>query len=340
VGVVVKLNILEEFPEELLHINVKEVHELLNGPTLFHLKGERDDALFLSTLLHANEITSFLMLQKLIKKYANKPLPRDLIIFIGNTYAASEGMRHLPGQADYNRIWEPGDLPENTMAMDIINYAKSQKIFASIDIHNNTGKNPHYGCVNSLDKKFINLASHFGEHTVYFTEPHNVQSLAFSKFCASTTIEAGLPGAQLGIDASLEYVDKIFNMENLEINSNRAEIEIYHTLARMKVSQNARIDFEDDLESDADLSFVSNLDSRNFEIVKRGSHLGFAKDLSLLWVEDNNGKDITDQFFELNGNEILTKRVFIPSMFTRDVYVMKEDCLGYIMEIVTPTYHS
>jgi hypothetical protein len=27
-------------------------------------------------------------------------------------------------------------------------------------------------------------------------------------------------------------------------------------------------------------------------------------------------------------------------MFTKDVYIMKEDCLGYIMEIITPTYHS
>ncbi len=335
-----KLNICEEFPAELLEINVKEVHDILGGPTLFHLKGRRKDPLFLSTLLHANETTSFLMLQKLIKKYEGKELPRDLIIFIGNTYAAAEGMRHLPGQADYNRIWEDGERAENKLALDVIDYAKSANLFASIDVHNNTGKNPHYGCVNSTKEEFLALASHFGDHTVYFTEPHNVQSMAFSKFCTSVTIEAGLPGKPEGTKKSLEFVDKIFNLDQLEKNPEREVNEVYHTLARMKVSDKARIDFEDDLESEADISFVSNLDSRNFEIIKKGSHIGFTKDISLLWVEDNHGNDITDHFFEVVDGDIRNKRVFIPSMFTKDVYVMKEDCLGYVMEIIVPTHNS
>ncbi len=331
-----KLNILTEFPEELLHISVKEIHELLEGPTLFHLKGKRDDALFLSTLLHANETTSFYMLQELIAKYKNRELPRDLIIFIGNTFAAAEGMRHLPGQADFNRIWEEGDAPENKLALDVIEYAKAQNIFASIDVHNNTGKNPHYGCVNVVDNRFLDLASHFGKHTVFFTEPHNVQSMAFSKFCTSITIECGLPGEKKGIDASFKFVDEVFNLDSLEANPKRENPVVFHTMARLKVSQAARVDFEDNPESEADLSFVSNIDSRNFEVVHKNSHIGYAKDLKLIWIEDNSGKDITDHFLRIVDGELLTTRVFIPSMFTKDVYVMKEDCLGYIMELMVP----
>ncbi len=335
-GVVVKLNILNEIPEELLVIEPKQLHELLHGPTLFHLKGQKDDALFLCTMLHANEITSFLMLQKLIKRYQGKALPRDLIIFVGNTYAAEEGMRHLPGQCDFNRIWDEGEGAEFDMARDVIAYAKEQNLFASIDVHNNTGKNPHYGCVNNTDQKYLNLASYFGDHTVYFTEPHNVQSMAFSKFCTSVTIEAGLPGEPKGVAASLEFVDKVFNMDEIKYNPERDSSEVYHTLARIKVSQDARVDFDDSADSDSDLSLVSNLDSRNFELVHKNTHIGFAKDLSLISIQDNAGNDITDQFLKIENGELLVNRLFIPSMFTKDVYIMKEDCLGYVMELILP----
>jgi succinylglutamate desuccinylase len=336
VGAIVNLNILTEFPKELLNVDVREVHEVLGGPTLFHLKGKRKDALFLSTLLHANETTSFMMLQKLIKKYAGQELPRDLIIFVGNTYAAEEGMRHLPGQADFNRIWENGEAAENQLALDVIKYAESSNLFASIDVHNNTGKNPHYGCVNVMAPQFLNLASHFGEHTVFFTEPHNVQSMAFSKFCTSITIECGLPGEPKGVEASLNFVDKIFNLDELTPNPDRQIPEVFHTMARLKVNPEARVDFDDNADSEADLSFVSNLDSRNFDIVHKNSHMGFAKDLKLIWVENNDGKDITDQFLKIENGELITTRVFIPSMFTKDIYVMKEDCLGYVMEHMIP----
>ena len=46
-----KLNILKSFPEELLYLDVKEVHSLLKGPTLFHLEGEKKEALLLSDLI-------------------------------------------------------------------------------------------------------------------------------------------------------------------------------------------------------------------------------------------------------------------------------------------------
>lgn len=331
-----KLNIIYDFPKELQDLEIKNIHELLKGPTLIHLKGIDSNALFLSTLLHANETSSFIALQRLIKKYETKKLPRDLIIFIGNTYAAAKGMRHLPGQADYNRIWEIGDAPENRLAMDVLSYAKKQSLFASIDIHNNTGKNPLYGCVNVLEESFLNLAGHFGDHIVYFTEPHNVQSMAFSKICPSITIEAGLPGDENGISAVINFVDEILNSKEIQPHNLKKSTSIFHTLGRIKIKSDASVDFKDCDHNTADISLVSNIDMKNFMKIPAETHVGYAKDLQRLWVEGNDGSDITDAFFKLVNGELLTKRLFIPSMFTKDVYVMKEDCLGYIMEEINP----
>lgn len=330
-----QLQIIHELPNDFFNISVTEIHKVLGGPTLIHLKSEGDlPPLFLSTLLHGNETSSYFVLQRFLKKHTE--LKRDLIILIGNTLGAQDSMRHLPDQVDYNRIWEPGDKPENQLAMQIVDYAKSQGIFASIDIHNNTGKNPHYACINKLDPAFKNLASHFGEHTIYFTEPHNVQSMAFSKICPAVTIEAGLPGEPAGIEAAFKFVEEIYLSEELIPNLKRVTKEIYHTMARFKVHPNAKVDFADSPDTEADLSFVSNIDSRNFEVIKRGTHLGFAKNLDFLLVEDNKGRDITDHFLKIENGEIIINRTFIPSMFTRDIYVMKEDCLGYLMEIMLP----
>ena len=337
-----KYKLLHELPEGFLEIDVTQIHELLGGPTLIHLKGEKNDALYLSTLLHGNETTSFIVLQRLLRNYQGRTLPRDIIIFVGNTLAASHGMRHLPDQVDYNRIWDhhlsPEEfLPEHHLAFDVINYAKEQNIFASIDIHNNTGKNPNYGCINVVAEPFIDLASHFGSHTVYFTEPHNVQSMAFAHFCTAITIEAGKPGEESGVIAAYHFVEKVLQMDELYNNPNRENPEIYHTFARMKVDKKAVIDFNDSPCVESDLSFVSNLDENNFEVVPKGAHMGYAKNINLIRVEDNKGFDITDDFLKIENGELKVNRIFIPSMFTKDVYVMKEDCLGYVMELMIPT---
>lgn len=336
-----KLNILNKVPSNLLSLDIKDIHNLLEGPTLIHIKSKsKKDPLFLSTLLHGNETTSYVVLQKLLTEYNEDNLPRDLIIFLGNTLAASEGMRHLPGQMDYNRIWEEGKHLENKLALEVVEYAKAHNVFASIDIHNNTGKNPLYGCINSLEEPFLALASYFGDHTVYFTEPHNVQSMAFSKITPSITIECGLPASEPGIENSYKFVKEILHMDKLTHNPKSPTTEVFHTIARMKVNPAAKIDFEDSPETDADISFIPDLDEHNFEIIPKNNHLGYIRSLSLLKVEDNNGKDITDHFLHVIDGELLTNFTFIPSMFTKDIFVMKEDCLGYIMEIKIPVNPS
>ena len=330
-------NFLTEIPNGFLNTKPEGMHSLLGGPTLIHLSGVKKDALFISCLLHGNETTSILVIQKLLSKYLSLGLPRDIILFIGNTMAAVKGMRHLPGQIDYNRIWEKGSTPEHALSAKVMDYAKKQKIFASIDIHNNTGKNPNYGCINRMEPEFLNLASYFGSHTVFFTEPHNVQSMAFSQFCTSMTIEAGLSGSSAGIKAAFDLLEDLLVIEKLTANPERKNPDVFHTIARMMVHPEARINFEDIPSKEIDLSFVDTLDSNNFEVIPKNCHLGYGRNISFLRVENNAGKDVTNDFFRIENDELVTNCIFIPSMFTKDIYVMKEDCLGYVMEVMVAT---
>lgn len=331
-----KLNIIHEIPAALYECDVKDVHDILGGPTIIHLKGNNSQAVFLSALLHGNETTSFLVLQKLFNNYKNKELPRDIIIFIGNTLAASQGQRHLPGQPDYNRVWKMGETAEHNLATEVFVYAKQFDLFANIDMHNNTGKNPFYACINLISDNFVELASMFSEKVVYFTEPSEVQSMAFAELCPSVTIEAGLPGNEEGTVAVYEFVEDVLHLENFKDSYDHELVDVYHTIGRIKVRKEASVDFDYTDQSQSDLSFVPQIDSKNFELLEKHTTLGFCNNKEMIYVINNSGVDITDDFLNFTETKVKTNRMLIPSMFTKDVYVMKEDCLGYIMEKMIP----
>lgn len=327
-----ELKVFNEIPKGFETIDLDYVHTLIDGPCLFHLKGKREKPLFVSTLLHGNETTSFMVLQRLIQKYRNKELPRDLIIFVGNTLAAEKGLRHLPTQPDFNRIWAEGEKPENELARKVIAYAKEQNLFANIDIHNNTGMNPYYGCVNKLEPEFIQLASIFSNKIVYFTEPHEVQSNAFASICPSVTIEAGQSGDLEGIDETYNFLEKVLHLEELEATFDSDDIGVFHTMARIRIHPETNVDFQNDIESSSDISFIKDLETKNFSYIPAGYHLGYIKNTDLLRVFDDHNNDVTDKYVKVINNQLITNQMFIPSMFTKDITVMKSDCLGYVME--------
>ena len=80
------------------------------------------------------------------------------------------------------------------MMREVVEQMRARGVFASVDIHNNTGINPHYGCVNRLEAPFLHLAALFSRIVVYFKRPLGVQSAAFAQLCPSVTVECGKPG--------------------------------------------------------------------------------------------------------------------------------------------------
>lgn len=333
-----ELKIFDTLPEGFETIDLDYVHSLIEGPCLFHLKGERDEPLFISTLLHGNETTSFMVLQRLIKKYRNKTLPRDLIILVGNTKAAEKGKRQLSDQPDFNRIWAGGETETHKFAQEVLAYARGQNLFANIDIHNNTGMNPYYGCVNKMDARFLHLASLFSKKIVYFTEPHEVQSNAFASICPSVTIEAGQSGDVEGIDVTYNFVEKVLHLSQLDNTFDFDKVGVFHTIARIRIHPDANVDFDNLDSSHNDISFIQDLETKNFSYLPTGYHLGYLKNPDYLKVYDDFNVDVTHHYVKLIKDQLITNQMFIPSMFTKNIDVMKSDCLGYVMEKLNPEH--
>ena len=335
----VLLTQFDYLPEGLLTASPEALHKVLTKPTLIHLTGKDPAPLFISVLLHGNEPTGLHAVQALLKKYQDRALPRSVSVFFGNTQAARLGLRRLDRQPDFNRIW-PGtelpDCPETRMTQQVVDIMGAKKVFASIDIHNNTGLNPHYACVNKLDDKFLQLASLFGRLIVYFTRPKGVQSAAFAELCPSVTLECGKPDQQHGIEHAFEFLNSCLNLSDFpEHPVYPQDIDLYHTVAQVKIPDSITFSFQ---ETTSDLLLNKDLDHMNFNEMPAGTVWGTVDGLKTMPVLalDDNAQNISDRFFIIQDDELRITRKAMPSMLTLDEKVIKQDCLCYLMERLQP----
>ncbi|MDD1611788.1 MAG: M14 family metallopeptidase [Methylococcaceae bacterium] len=326
---------LNAVPAGLLEADSIHLRDFLPKPTLIHLSGKLTEPLFISVLLHGNEPTGFLAVQQLLKKYQHRELPRSLALFFGNIDAAAQNVRRLEHQPDYNRIWPGTELPESpetAMAAAVLTVMRERRVFASIDVHNNTGLNPHYACVNRLDNGFLHLAALFGRLVVYFTRPTGVQSAAFARLCPSVTLECGRPGQQYGTDHAFEFLDSCLHLSALPEQSLHArDIDLFHTVAQVKVADDISFSFK---RADCDLILNEDLERMNFTEIAPGTILGHTRNatLSPLIAQDELGNNVTHQFFDLRNGNLQIIRPTMPSMLTLDELVIRQDCLCYLME--------
>lgn len=329
-----KLHELNHIPPGLSALQARELHTVLPGPTLLHLPGRRPEPLFLSVLLHGNEDTGWCAVRELLKKYEQQELPRALSIFIGNVEAAAANDRYLPQQPDYNRIWKAGcsDTAEHHIVREVVARMQARKVFASVDIHNNTGINPHYACVNRLDDAFLHLATLFSRTVVYFTQPDTVQSAAFAPICPAVTVECGQPGQPHGMEHVLEFIDACLHLSGFPEHAIAPrDIDLFHTVAITKVPAGLDFGFGCD---ECSVDFLGDLDHLNFRELPAGTALGQVRGLTQLPLEVRNeqGDEVSGRYFRLVDSQIQTAVPFMPSMLTVRVEAVRQDCLCYLME--------
>ena len=325
----------EALPAGLLDLPAARLAEVLSGPTLIHLPGRHTPPLFVSVLLHGNEDTGWLAAQSVLKKYADTELPRALSLFIGNVEAARAGLRRLDGQPDYNRVWpgsEEAHPAERAMMQQVVDAMRDRGVFASLDIHNNTGLNPHYACVNRLDSAFLHLATLFSRIVVYFIRPRGVQSAAFAELCPAVTVECGKPGTPGSVEHAADFMEACLHLSEFPQHPVAPhDVDLFHTVATVKVPEQVSFGFAAPA---ADINFLLELDHFNFRELTHGDLWGRvqAGSAARLQVLDEHGADIGDRLFDYQQNEIKLRRPLMPAMLTRDERVIRQDCLCYLME--------
>lgn len=332
------LNELTELPPGLLLVDASQLHERLGGPTLIHLQGRRSPALFISVLMHGNETTGWDAVRRVLRRYLKEDelhLPRDLSLFLANTEAAAQGLRHLPDQPDYNRVWPGGEIQHGSEARlmrDVVDRMAQREIFASVDVHNNTGLNPHYACLNVLENQALHLATLFSRTVVYFERPRGVTSMAMAALGPSVTLECGKVGQEHGTRHAEDYLDACLHLAELPTHAVPShDIDLFHTVAVVKIPSEVSFGFGD---NGYNIDFVAGLERLNFRELPPGTSLGRVNEVEVLPLDVRNEHDmqVADDYFEVEQGHLRTRRPMMPSMLTSDAGVIRQDCLCYLME--------
>jgi hypothetical protein len=332
----VKLHTLDHLPDGFLEATARSVADLLPGPTLVHLDGARRPALFVSVLLHGDESTGLVAVQDVLRRHAGRRLPRALALFVGNVHAAREGVRRLPAQRDYNRVWPGGgesDTAEGAVMRAVVESMREAGVFASIDVHNNSGLNPLYACVNRTSAPFLQLARLFSRTIVFFTEPRGVQSLAFADLCPAVTIECGRPGSTDGESHAADFIDAVLCLSGLpEHPPAPHDVDLFHTEAIVKVPADVSLAFGGNA---ADVAFREDLDHLNFSELAAGTPFGRLRDargVPFVVTVGDDGRNRLWEWFELRNDGLLVlRRAAMPAMLTRSEAAIRQDCLCYLM---------
>ncbi len=329
----------DHFPDVLLDVPASELWRHLRGPSFFRIPGRQLEPVFVSVLLHGNEDTGWQAIQFVLRHTRSTVLRRPILLFVGNIGAAKANVRTLSQQEDFNRAW-PGtsrpDTPTARLLHEVVEMARRNRPFASIDIHNNTGYNPHYACVNSFEATHLHLARLFSRTVVYFEQPLGVQSAALAKICPAVTVECGRVGETANVDHAVELINSVLAMRRFPDQSALdGDLDLMRTIAIVKVPAEATFSYDG---LDADFRFRSDLDRLNFAELDPGALFGWlgGDRLQRLEVTLVNDTLATDPFFGYAGGEIRLLQRAIPAMLTLDPHAVRLDCLGYLMRRIGP----
>lgn len=327
-----ELRIVEGWPPGLENCDACELLEWLGGPALVHLPGLTGPALFVSVLLHGNETSGWDGVRQLVREHAMAaPLRRDLLLFIGNVRAAAVGVRTLPDQQDYNRIWQRARGPGGALASAVFQAIAGRPLFAAVDLHNNTGQNPHYAIFTGLERRHLGLAWLFDDQAVYVREPDTVLTRALADRCPAVALELGPIGDPRAAERAFDYLARLLAEARVP-DPDLDRLRAYRTDARVHVAADVAFSFAGD-GRDTPLVLTGGLEAVNFHELSAGTEFAASAlpAARVLRVLDPDHVDVTERYFVSDGERLLLRRAVVPAMYTVDPAVVRQDCLCYFM---------
>ena len=317
---------IDGLPPGLLDVQARALADWLGAPTLLRLKGRERTPMLISVLLHGNETSGWDGLRRVLRRHA-AALPRDLLILIGNVEAAAAGVRTLPDQADFNRIWRPA----SGIGAEVLASLAEEPLLAVVDLHNNTGRNPPYAVLTDLSPGSLGLAGLYDSGVgVFVEEPDSVLTRAFEGRAAAIALELGPVADPEAVPRAVRYLDKLLALK--QVPEGRIEdLRLFRTLARVHPPADATFGFAGVGNGDLDLILDGGIEASNFRALPAGAAFGVARNGFNLQVLDNQHRDVTHRFLEVRDGRILAAEPLIPAMFTTDEQVIRQDCLCYLM---------
>ncbi len=304
-----ELSILPTLPTSVAELKAQALASELDGPTLFDLRKDGKAPLFVSVLMHGNEVSGWDAVRLLGPQLADA----SVLVFVGNVEAACAGRRTLPGGIDFNRVWEGGDTPEAAVADAVVDFAAAATPYLAIDIHNNTGVNPPYAVVCRADRATLAAARAFSAQALFATQPHGFQTRRFARFCTALTVEVGTPDDPASIDRATAFLT--WALAGAVPKDDATELALFETTARVKLVGDVVIEPETQ-------RFNFRTAPASTALTRTGTVRAHTAD----------GRDASDDYFSRSNGATVLKRPACIAMYTSDLDNARQDCLCYLLE--------
>ena len=354
-------------PHEVLTARAADLLGLLGSPGLLVIDPPvvvpcDDRALVVGVLIHGDEHSGWIAAAELLRDLATGicPLARRLIILIGNVFAAAYNRRFLDGQRDFNRIWKPGPSrpsQEESWAQKVVDQIAAlspQGLFAVVDLHNNSGRNPCYACVARLRPKDLDLARLFSPHIVHFEHPDTTLGAAMAQRAPSVTLEAGPSGCPEGLARLGHTLRTLLVLPDLSQTTTTAQpTTVFRNRFSLGVDPTWQITMTA-LSSIMSITAAENdmlwlredIDILNFVELTAPTPIGRTSPAAArnpLWIRAVVGQGSSAPnpcipaaprlaYHVTPGGLIVLKPGWIPAMLSPKPEAIRADCLGYLME--------
>lgn len=310
----------------------------LGGPALLRIAGrDRGRTRVVSVLMHGNEPSGLRALHAWLRE---RELPAtDVLAFVGAVEAARLlplfSHRMVPERPDLNRCFRPPfQGVEGEIAGELLEWVMRLKPEAVVDLHNNTGRNPIYGVSHRAVVVPWKLASLFTHRFVYSP----IALATFVEACQfhfpAVTIECGQAGDPRADADGLAGLRRFLHRPRLDDIELAPGAELFLTPSRLYLDPHVPLAFSDRSVPGKALTLDCELDRENFQTVPVGRVIGWLAPQAP-WpfrVPGPEGREISHEYFERRGNEVVTRRPWIPIMLTTSVSAALGDCLCYLAE--------
>ena len=308
-------------PSRLLKVQAADLHKYIREPTIFDLRTQYKQPFFVSVLLHGNETSGWDAVRRFRRDYPSA----SMLVFIGNVQAAAKGMRHLPQEQDFNRVWN--QMP---WAYYIDELVHKLDPWCAIDIHNNSSPNPHYCVITDFRRTTLALAKMFSNRLIYTNHTQDILARALSALCPAITVETGTVDDKESVERAYQLMLTLSKVDGVSLWVDSVavdEFEAYETIGIVRVTKNTK-----DL-NDYPL-FNPILEQCSFKTLKAGTR--FVDHISPQWqisVENPaTQQNLTDEFFDIQDSDIFLAKDVILSMFTSDPLLASQDCVCYFLK--------
>ena len=319
---------LEEFKQSL-NFRSEELRQLYDEPILFDLSKAGERPFFVSTLLHGNETSGWEATRNLATEVLEDNGIPSFILLLGNIVAAERNLRHLKGQPDFNRIWGQGNSPYHQWAQEVLEYVRAKQPWYSLDIHNNTGPNPHHSIVTSLDTPTLRSARLFSENVIFAQQPPGVLTRRCAEFSIALTIESGLPQDPHSAIRAHNLIKTLWTRQEVP-DTDISDLKIFENSVRV-VLENAA-----ELSNDDVPHFAPFLHRYNFKKIPAGTQLAkLTTPQTRLIALDEQQQDRTADYLSYDGANISTRQDTIMSMYTEDPLIVRQDCVCYFLNTLS-----